>query len=122
MKSKEELKNEIESFIDNIYDNSANPEEIRKHYRSGYCYFFALMLKDTFGGDIIYAAPYSHIVWKLPNYDVYYDIEGEYVSDATLIPVSYLGHHIQGFKHNPNYSSSITKEEIDDIISKYKAK
>lgn len=114
-------KKEILKYIETIQKSTGNVDSIIKHYRNGYCYFLALILKDTFSvGELMWAAPYSHIVFYYQG--TAYDIEGEYVSDATLIPISYLGHHIQGFKHNPNYSSSITKEEIYNIISNYKTK
>ena len=112
-------KSEILNYITTLQESSNNPEVICKHYRDGYCYAFATILKGTFAcGDIMWAAPYSHIVWRYN--DTAYDIEGKYVSDATLIPIKYLGRHIDAFKHKSKYNNPITKKEIETIINNYK--
>jgi hypothetical protein len=37
-------------------------EAIEELFSSGYCYYFALMLKDAFGGEICWHKNYSHIL------------------------------------------------------------
>lgn len=109
---------EIENFIDTMLQMHNNAEEIRQHYRSGYCYAFALILKDAFQtGQIMWAAPYSHIVWV--SNGIAYDIEGEYISEAELIPIKYLGEHIRDFKHLKSNENPITTQEINNIIQTY---
>lgn len=47
-----------------------------QQFISGYCYYFACMLKAAFNrGEVCWAAPYGHIVWVDEN-DIPYDISG----------------------------------------------
>lgn len=41
----------------------------------GYCYYFARMLQDTFGGDLYIVLNRCHIVWS-PDGKYFYDITG----------------------------------------------
>ena len=94
-------------------------ESIRSTFRAGYCYYFALMLKDAFNrGCICWAAPFSHIVWMDIN-SIPYDVEGVYSGEAEcFIPISYLDEELWSFKHVPNTGGSVRK--ADDIINEYK--
>ena len=94
-------------------------ESIRSTFRAGYCYYFALMLKDVFNrGCICWAAPFSHIVWMDIN-SIPYDVEGVYCGEAEyFIPISYLKEELWSFKHVPNIEGHI--READAIINEYK--
>ena len=96
-------------------------ESIRVQYRAGYCYFFAMILKDAFGrGEICWAAPYSHIVW-VDDDGIPYDIEGVNESECDYyIPISYLGEAIVGFKHVRGLEYIVTEEFINETIERYK--
>lgn len=73
-------------------------EVIRKFFRTGYCYYFALMLQDAFpGGKLVWAKPYGHICY-LYN-DVPYEIEGVYPGDGTLVPMEELGDTFEAYRH-----------------------
>ena len=76
-------------------------EVIQPLFRSGYCYYFAVMLKDAFNdeGELCLCCPYGHIVWMYKG--VPYDIEGIYNGEATLfIPLRFLSTvDIMNFKH-----------------------
>ena len=97
-------------------------ELIRLLFEDGYCYYFAHMLKTAFNrGEVCICAPFAHFVWVDENY-IPYDISG--MSDAEyeyLIPEKFLGEDVvSDFKHIPNVSYYTTKEEIEDIIRRYK--
>lgn len=58
-------------------------EIIWQTFTAGYCYYFAVMLKDAFQrGEICWCAPYGHICWVDDN-GVPYDISG--VCDSNVI-------------------------------------
>lgn len=49
--------------------------------RSGYNYYFAMMLKARFNfGEVYLPSPHSHFVWKDPNTDILYDASGVYIA------------------------------------------
>ena len=98
-----------------------NTETIRTLFHSGYCLYFAEMLKTAFNrGEVCWAAPFGHFVWKDDN-DVCYDIEGVTISEADyFIPVSFLGNALDDFRHVRGVSFNATQEDIDGFISKYK--
>lgn len=80
-------------------------EVIRKTFRAGYCYYFALMLHDAFpDGEVCWAAPFGHIV---------------YVKDQ-FIPVKRLGEAINDFRHIEGVSYNITDQEIAQIMLEWK--
>ena len=64
-----------------IYDFSVKQgygeaeDVLYQQFASGYCYYFACMLKAAFNrGEVCWAAPYGHIVWVDEN-DIPYDTE-----------------------------------------------
>lgn len=92
----------IEKFIDfPDYDGTVNSSHIEHIFGSGYCYYFAEMLRLAFGGTVCWVQDRSHIVWldgtDLEN-DIAYDINGVYKDYTRLWPVSYLGDMIDDFK------------------------
>lgn len=82
MSGHEEVIDFIKEFTDyNDADKSYN-EEIRKIFREVYSYYFAHILKLAFNrGEVCWAAPFSHIVWKDTN-GIFYDIDGIYSGNA----------------------------------------
>lgn len=115
---------EVLQFIaDFLYYNKRTEEtceDIRFLFRSGYCYYFANILKIAFNrGEVVWCAPYGHIAWQDEDKQVY-DIEGIAVTEAEyFIPISYLENAIKDFKHIRNEVFNASKEDIQKIIDKY---
>jgi len=108
-------------FIGKTVDDAIAREEIiHNQFRAGYCYYFAHMLKAAFNdGEVCWAAPFGHIVWRY-NGEVY-DIEGVCDSETDLfIPESFLGDSIKDFKHIRDEVFDATKDDIDRTITEYK--
>ena len=118
---KRKLDENVLDFIDKFalskgadaYNNVIQPL-----FRSGYCYYFAIMLKDAFNdeGELCLCCPYGHIVWMYKG--VPYDIEGVYNGEADLfIPLRFLSTvDIMSFKH------VLTDEELGgELDAEYKA-
>lgn len=108
---------EVLTFIDDFLENS---DIIWKKFRAGYCYYFAVMLKDAFQrGEICWCAPYGHICW-LDDNGVPYDIEGVCDSECDFyIPVSYISEGLADFKHVPRKEFDASKEYIENAIQKF---
>lgn len=66
----------------------AYAEDTEKHFRTsietlfgdGFCYYFALMLHDAFGGTIVWHNDFAHVLWMDEN-KIVYDIYGVYDGD-----------------------------------------
>ena len=116
------MNDEVEEFIENFVSKSKSPREIEKQFANGFCYHFALMLKGLFNrGEIVWAAPFGHIMWKDID-GVPYDIYGAYGSEYEyLIPIKYLGDDIKDFTHlsSDNKRIGTSKERIQEIIDNY---
>jgi hypothetical protein len=67
--------NPIEQFIANFTQGN---ETIIDRFLNGYCYYFALMLKERFGGKIFYQVIEGHFYLCIDN--VYYDVRGAHSS------------------------------------------
>ena len=99
-------------------------EKIRYHFRAGYCWHFANILRSVFNrGKICWTAPFSHFVW-LDDDGIAYDIEGRYEGEAyQLIPAEYLGNIVECFKHiTPEHDKDTApydKEILIQIMKKY---
>lgn len=95
-------------------------ENIRRQYRAGYCYYFAIILRDAFNrGELCWAAPFGHIVW-MDTSGIAYDIEGVNDSECKYyIPIKYLGDAVNNFKHVPGISFNADKEFIKSVIERY---
>lgn len=92
----------IMQFIFDVWTHCGVGEEssevIRKLFHDGYCYYFALMLKDAFpGGMVAWAKPFGHIVFVYN--DVPYDIEGVYFGDGNTVDYKELGDTLEEFRH-----------------------
>lgn len=98
---------DVITFIANILYHSEqiplNIDVICNLFGNGYCYYFALMLKDAFGGEIRWHKKYGHIVWYDEN-EICYDIAGVFTDyrDGDIVPLSELGDDLKDFKHLPN--------------------
>ena len=95
-------------------------EVIRHQFRAGYCYHFALILKDAFQrGEICWCAPFGHICW-VDDDGIPYDIEGVCESDCDYyIPISYIKDGLDDFKRVPGKIFNATKEYINNAIERY---
>lgn len=73
-------------------------ETIRKFFHAGYCYYFALMLRDAFsGGHLVWMKPFGHICYMYQGLP--YDIEGIYVGDGEPVLYDELGPTLEQFRH-----------------------
>lgn len=98
-----ECRQDVITFIANILFH--NPKDLSDSiynlFACGYCYYFALMLKDAFGGEICWHVGHSHIVWRDENF-VCYDIGGifEDYGDDEVVPISALTDaELESFRH-----------------------
>ena len=111
-------------FISNFrnHNNTIESEEnIRTLFRAGYCYYFAVMLKEAFNrGEICWCAPFGHICW-VDDDGTPYDIEGVCYSDCDYyIPVSYIKEGLDDFKRVPGKAFNASQEYINNAIDRYK--
>lgn len=109
----------IETFRRGVGSEPDNQEIIRTLFRAGYCYYFAIMLKDAFPeGEICWAAPFGHIVFVHNGSP--YDIEGVYCGEAeNFIPIRYMGEAINDFRHVPGIECNATEQQIAQIIVRH---
>lgn len=119
-----DLQNEVLEFITEFLYHQHKDEIaaiLHDQFRSGYCYHFAYMLRDTFHrGIVCWAAPFGHIVWKDID-DTTYDVEGKYIGEAFyFIPVFYLGETVRDFLHiKTDQHKPATKQELINIMKRY---
>lgn len=114
-------------FINNFYarhtGGDVGIEVLRKTFMSGYCWYFAHMLKLAFdSGEVCWCAPFGHFVWcnEYKGRDYAYDVEGVSIAEADhYIPEYYLGDLINAFKHASSKDIVVHKPEIDAVIHKY---
>ena len=127
---KEQQQDQIEEFIFSFLNHQKSAESseiIRKQFRTGYCWHFANILRDTFHrGRIYWTAPLGHMVWGDPASGKYYDIEGEYIEDQHdvfyMIPTDFLGVGIRSFMHIPNdghVESIYSRKELIEVVKTY---
>lgn len=85
-----------------IFHSKDESDAIPTLFSAGYCYYFAVILKEAFKrGSICQAWPFSHIVWVDEDdtpYDIYGVNQGEYVE---LVPVDRYGESLNAFRHVP---------------------
>lgn len=101
-----EANKDIITFIADILYSNPDSDTIYNLFANGYCYYFALMLKNAFNrGTICWHRNYSHIVW-VDDDNIAYDINGVFYDyDNELLPVEILGDMIVDFKHTQEYCS-----------------
>lgn len=103
LKKNRKAKPEILKFIWNFVTHDKIPESFRvieHQFTTGYCYHFALIMKNMFGGKIVWHKGHSHILWQDRN-KVVYDIRGVYCDYRIyeIVPVSELGDNIEDYLH-----------------------
>lgn len=106
-----------------IYDFSTKQgcgeaeEILYQQFASGYCYYFACMLKAAFNrGEICWAAPFGHIVWVDEN-GIPYDISGVNESETDdYIPEYMMGNTILDFKHIAGKVHNTSDQEIAEMV------
>lgn len=114
---------DVEEFINNFMKTDAC-EAFRSKFRSGYCWHFAHMLKDTFSrGTVVWAAPFGHICFA-DNDGTIYDIEGKYVGEAYYFVPEELAEIIRpgimkDFKHIPHEYFNACKKDLILIMKAY---
>lgn len=97
---------QVIAFIAEILFSTHNENDnIRKFFRAGYCYYFAVMLQNAFQrGKLCLTEPFGHIVW-VDEDDLAYDIEGPYVPGyhecERLTDIEFLGDAVYDFLHIP---------------------
>lgn len=107
---------------DNYSDHSC--ELFRMHFRAGYCWHFAHILKAVFNrGEVCWTAPFGHMVWRDED-GTPYDIEGVYDGEAMyLIPEKYVSEYLHEFKHIHGMDNTTnkpsTKQDLMHIVKKY---
>ena len=105
-----------------LHERPENSECIRALFRSGYCYYFAHMLKTAFGrGSVCWAAPFGLVV--RPDDDgTPYDIEGLYFGDASdFVPERYLGDAVLDFKRVHALKHGASMDELNAILETYRS-
>lgn len=99
-----------------------------KVFRNGYCYYFAIMLKDAFNrGEVCMTYDCRHVIW-IDDDNVAYDINGIFgwyaetsnkdnYWNGLLIPVEKIPNYIESFKHVPDKpgTDSTGMEEFDKV-------
>lgn len=118
---------DVLTFIGQVLYNLGpdNAEAIDQLFGSGYCYYFACMLRDAFQRGTVCCTGSSHIVWldgTLLDRDIAYDIHGVNCNYEVLIPVSAMGNALIDFKHVPGKEYGTSKQEIDSLISYWKGR
>ena len=111
----------IYSFFDDLDGNTKNlKSRVNDKFLNGYCFCFAVILEAVFNrGEVCWAAPHGHIVWKDDN-GVCYDAGGCAVIDAKcFIPVSEMGDMLKDFKHIPGETYNATDQEIAEFVARY---
>ena len=99
--------NEVEEFIETFLNKHNLAGELETQFANGFCYHFALMLKGLFNrGEIVWAAPFGHIMWKDVD-GVSYDIYGAYGSEYD-------------YSNNNNSFSPENSESNDDLFGELK--
>jgi hypothetical protein len=109
---------EVAGFIDQFLTLFNTLDEkgidiVAKVFSQGYCYYFAIMLKEAFNrGEICMTIDNAHVVW-VDDDNVAYDINGVFnwypdtcnkdnFWNGELIPVEKIPNYIESFKHIPN--------------------
>lgn len=110
----------IAEFLTATGMDTGRMETVRKLFQAGYCYYFALILKEAFpDGEVSWAAPFGHIVYVYQG--IPYDIDGVYKGDVMeYIPVKYLGKAIDDFRHIPDVAYNATEQELAKIMFDYR--
>ena len=112
-----------EQVLQFIYDfrtmqkSEAAEDAIYTQFESGYCYYFAHMLKLAFKrGEVCWAAPYGHMVW-VDDDGIPYDISGVDDSDTNdYIPEYMMESTVKDFRHVPGVVNNTTDQKIAQMV------
>ena len=80
-------------------------EVLASQFAAGYCYYVALILKDAFGGEMMWIKGRGHIIWHDIENDELYDSNGVYQPDISAdgsgepVPLSFLEGDLESFRH-----------------------
>lgn len=108
---------EVLNFIADInfrYDDNYQTDTIRDFFCNGYCYYFAKMLQDHFGGLLKWIYKVSHIIWYDQKSQMCYDMDGICVdySDEELMDINCLSsYELAGFTKNERLL-----KELGDVL------
>ena len=84
-------KNESIEFFIKYFKHFDNNNILERTFLYGYCYYFAIILKERFNGDILYDINEGHFLTKID--DCLYDIRGNVTKkylNINLIPYEEL--------------------------------
>ena len=116
---------DVEYFIEEMYNHFADDKEkqewLRVHYKYGYCYYFAHMLKTAFNrGQVCWTAPYEHWIF-LDEDNTPYDCEGKFKGERFyFIPERYVPTSIvEWYKHKNRNVKAPSRDFIIDRIKSY---
>lgn len=115
-------KDVIEFIADILYhSNPDESEEVRLLFSAGYCYYFAKMLQDAFGGEVCWHRGYGHIVWK-DETDCCYDINGVFDDyyENDIVSLSELGQDLENFRHRGKKICDDTPLLTEEQVTKVK--
>lgn len=109
----------IQFIADFLYHAEDKSDAVATLFTTGYCYYFAVILKEAFRrGAICQTWPFGHIVWVDEDgtaYDIYGTNPGEYVE---LVPVDRYGDTLNAFRHVPGEripAPRIQRKTVDAI-------
>lgn len=97
-----------------------SPEVLSDFFSNGFCYYFAVMLKMNFGGNIKWLKYRSHIVWQ-DNNGICYDVWGVFddYDDQELLPIEILGNCLELFTHK---GEPWTEEKLSEEKAKLESR
>ena len=108
-------------FIFDMINHQATVESvdvIEMLFSSGYCYHFATILKNLFGGEIMWHKYHGHIVWCESDTQICYDVHGVFIdyNEQDIIPISVLGDvGLESFLHR-GYDKKYSTDEITSYV------
>jgi hypothetical protein len=95
-------------------------------FSQGFCYYFAIILKEAFGcGDICITSDCCHVVWVYKN--IAYDVGGVHSKyprsanignffNGNLIPISMVPHYMDSYKHVLLGTTQKGMSEIKNVL------
>lgn len=121
IKGSKDVLNFIKNFLNHNKDKCNADKILKEQFTTGYCYYFAVILKTAFNrGEICWCAPYGHFCW-VDEDRTPYDIYGICISEAEhYIPYYFLGEALNDFLHTDKKFNA-TQEDIQNIIDMFLA-
>lgn len=117
----------IHRFI-TLFDRLTTSESnvVASVFSQGFCYYFAIILKEAFGcGDICITSDCNHVVWVYKN--IAYDIGGVHSRyprsanignffNGNLIPISMVPHYMDSYKHVVPGTTQKGMSEMNSVL------